>query len=99
MPVNTNRDFTDIDGLESDLTGGNYNNALVFVAWEHLQLDALVKKIVSDNGGNASVVPAWSDSDYDSIFVVTLTNDGSTTQVNFEHDYENLNSMSSVCPQ
>lgn len=98
MPIHADRAFTDIAGLESDLTRSDYADSLVFVAWEHVKLDKLVKKIVADYGGDPDVVPKWPNSDYDSLFVLTLDNNHGAKQVSFSRDDENLNGQSLNCP-
>lgn len=87
----------DIKDLQTELAKSQYANALIFLAWEHNDLDKLVASIVKVNGGNPDVVPPWDDSDFDSIFVVTLTKSGSSTQVDFEHDFEGLDNLSAQC--
>src|ERR1700688_4280609 len=52
MPVNTDFVYTDIDGLQAELTGQKYQNAMIFVAWEHHELENLVKQLVSEFHGN-----------------------------------------------
>lgn len=88
----------DIDNLEQELMSAPYQNARVFVAWEHNELDQLVQNIVHDNGGDSSIVPAWPDTDYDSIFVVSLVRQGSSAVPTFTQDHEGLDNQNSACP-
>jgi hypothetical protein len=97
VTVNVKYDKSDISDVESELAKSKYGSAIVFVAWEHTELDQLVANILHDNGGDASVVPVWPDSDYDSIFVVTLTRNGSQTTVTFTHDAEGLDNAAASC--
>jgi hypothetical protein len=97
LTINLKYDKDDIDDLESELMKSQYATAMVFVAWEHNEMDQLVTNIVHDNGGDSSIVPSWPDSDYDSIFVVGLSRTGADTSVTFTHDYEGLNDRSVTC--
>jgi hypothetical protein len=97
LTINLKYDKDDIDDLESELMKSQYATAVVFVAWEHNEMDQLVTNIVHDNGGNSSVVPSWPDDDYDSVFVVGIGRTGADTSVTFTHDYEGLNDRSVVC--
>src|SRR5258708_13051466 len=72
LPVNTHFGFTDIAGLELELSKPAYAGAIVFVAWEHKYLDDFVKDTVKSSGGDASKVPAWQGNDFDRIFVFPL---------------------------
>ena len=96
--VNLKYDKSDIDGMENELMKSTYQSSLVFVAWEHTEMDELVANIVHDNGGDSSVVPAWPDDDYDSIFVVTLVRSNNQTLTSFFHDFEGLDNQGTVCP-
>lgn len=99
MPVNTTFGFAQIDDLQSELLSGTYRNSLVFVAWEHVKLEAAVKNILDAANGNSSVVPHWSGKDYDSIYIVTIKTDGSGRQTaSFRQDYEQLDGQSDRCP-
>ena len=51
--------FTDIDGLRFELTKEKYENALIFVAWEHNELERVVKQLVDEFGGDPNQVPEW----------------------------------------
>lgn len=90
VTVNVKYKTDDYDKLEKELIKSQYQSATVFIAWEHNDLAKLAANIVGDFGGDANTVPAWPDDDYDSIYVITLTRDGSHTQVNFTHDSEGL---------
>ncbi len=99
MPVNTNYAYTDIDGLRSELTGQKYQTALIFVAWEHHQLEDLVKRLVSDFHGDPETVPHWKGKDFDSLYVVRITTRDATKSISFTHDQEGLSNLSTDCPE
>lgn len=89
---------SDIDDVESELARTKYQNATVFLAWEHNELVTLASNIVKHNGGDSSIVPTWPSDDYDSIYVVVVTRNGDQTSATFAHDNEGLgNDLPSAC--
>jgi hypothetical protein len=98
LPVNTQFGYREIKGLESELQKSNYQNATVFIAWEHGLLDEFVKNLVKDNGGNPAQVPDWPSDDYDTIFLVKITHAQGGNSVRFTINHENLNGLSDDCP-
>ena len=99
MPVDAQIGAHDIQLLQQVMTGPAYEDSLIFVAWEHGQLDRFARNLVETYGGNPSIVPPWPSSDYDSIFVIRLTRRGGRTSVSFRHDQENLDShLRDNCP-
>ena len=51
LPVNTEFGFRNIEGLERELQKPAYQNATVFVAWEHGMLEAFARKLIKHHGG------------------------------------------------
>lgn len=98
LPVNTEFGYTEIKGLEGELQKPPYQNATVFIAWEHVLLDDLAKNLVKDNGGNPAHVPSWPGKDYDTIFVIKITRVGPHASVSFAIDHEGLDNLSDNCP-
>lgn len=98
LPVNTEFGYKEIKGLEAELEKPPYQNATVFIAWEHVLLDYFAKTLVKDNGGNPAQVPSWPGKDYDTIFVIKITRDGPHTAITFTTDHEGLNNLSDNCP-
>jgi hypothetical protein len=98
LPVNTEFGYQEIQGLESELAKPEYQNAVVFVAWEHGLLDDFAKNVVKDNGGDVTQVPAWPGKDYDTIFVFKITNDHGQKSFSFTIDHEGLNNLSDEYP-
>jgi hypothetical protein len=98
LPVNTEFGFTKIEGLEHEVLGRKYENAVVFVAWEHYLLDHFVKDVLKANGGDPKQVPSWPESDYDTIFVIKITQSAAGKSVTFTVDHEGLNNLSDACP-
>jgi hypothetical protein len=90
LPVNTQIGFSDIKGLQDELTKPKYAAALIFVAWEHGAEDEFAKNVMKAYGKDASVVPHWPGKDFDSIFVLRLAHSGATTTATFTLDHEGL---------
>jgi hypothetical protein len=98
LPVNTHFGFTDIAGLKQELSKPAYAGATVFVAWEHRYLDNFVKDMIKSSGGDASQVPGWQGNDFDSIFVIRLVHNKKRTIGTFTRDKEDLDNLSTDCP-
>jgi hypothetical protein len=98
LPVNTDYSFTDIDGLRFELTRDKYENARIYVAWEHNELERVVKQIVGQFNGDPGAVPKWESKDYDGIYIVQIASSGSAKSVSFTQDHEKLDNMSTDCP-
>lgn len=96
LPLNTKYGYTDIAGMETELTSGAYANSTVFVSWEHLYLQQLVQNIMNRYASGVTV-PAWASGDYDSLYVVRITIGGGAATAQFTHDYEGLNNLSTAC--
>jgi hypothetical protein len=98
LPVNTDFGYTQIDDLAVELRKADYQHALIFIAWEHGQLDKLAKLLVSWYGGDPSQVPFWSDRDYDTIFVFRIFRQDGRSMLAFNVDHEALNNLGDSCP-
>ncbi len=98
VPVNTDFSYTDVDGLRSELTRQKYQNSLIFVAWEHRELESVVKQLVGQFGGDPKEVPKWEDQDFDSIYIVRVNNGKPAKSVSFTRDHEGLDNLSTDCP-
>jgi hypothetical protein len=98
MPVDTDFGYSNIDGLEFELIQQKYQNALIFVAWEHNELVKLVRQLVRKFDGDPNQVPNWHGNDFDSLYVVRITGLGPTRSVSFAQDHEGLSNLSNDCP-
>jgi hypothetical protein len=96
LPVNTRYGYTDVAGMQAELSSGTYASSTVYIAWEHQYLVTLVQNLMNQYGGGVTV-PAWTSGDYDSLYVVRLTSSGGTVTAQFTHDYEGLNGLSTSC--
>jgi hypothetical protein len=97
LPVNTRYGYTDVAGMQAELTSGTYANATVYIAWEHQYLVTLVQNILNSYG-SGTTVPAWTTGDYDSVYVVRITNTRGSITAQFVHDAEGLNGLPTTCP-
>lgn len=100
LPVNTEFGWEDTDQLQAALLAPAYQNATVFVVWEHRMLERTARKLLADNGGDPAQVPNWKGSDFDGIYVITISTDTSTGKpsASFHHDNEALNQLPTTCP-
>ena len=98
LPVNTEFGYTQIDGLAQELRRSDYQNALIFIAWEHGELDRFAKLMVASYGGDEGQVPFWSERDYDTIFVFKIRHQNGHDTLAFSVDHEELNNLSDSCP-
>jgi hypothetical protein len=99
LPVDTDFGYSNIDGLQSELTQQKYQKALIFVAWEHHELAKLVRQLVSEFHGDPSQVPDWKSKDFDSLYIVRITGPDSTRSISFTQDQEGLSNLSTDCPE
>lgn len=99
LPVNTEFGFKEISALEDELDKPQYQNAKVFIAWEHEKLDDFAKNILKDNGGNPALVPFWPNNEYDTIFIFKITRSNGNKTIAFTVDHEGLNNLSDTCPE
>lgn len=89
LPINTDFGFLQIAPLETELLKAQYQNSLIYVAWEHNKLRDLVAQIVSDLH-SAEKIPGWPHDDYDSIYVLTIDTEGANRSVKFRIDHEGI---------
>jgi hypothetical protein len=97
-PVNTQYGFAEIDGLQQELTAPQYQDALVFVAWEHSELVKLVRNMLQAAGSDPNQAPHWPSADFDSIYVLKYDRDAGRVSVTFTRSAEGLNGRPTTCP-
>jgi hypothetical protein len=98
LPVRADFRYKDIAGLQRELTKQQYNQALIFVSWEHYELGRMVRNFVGAFGRNPAEVPEWPGDDYDSLYVLRISDTGGKKSISFSHDHEALTQLSSDCP-
>jgi hypothetical protein len=99
LPVNTEFGYLEIEGLENELALPKYQNATVFVSWEHGLLDEFGRNMVRNNGGDVKKVPGWPGNEYDMIFVFKFTTVNGHKDFTFTVDHEGLNGLSDQYPE
>jgi hypothetical protein len=97
IPVNTQFGFTQITNLEVELQKDIYQNATVYISWEHVFLVFFAQDMVRAYGGDPAQVPAWPEYDYDSIYLIKILRGPSGVSVTFSMDQEGLNSVGGGC--
>ena len=97
LPVHAQIGYTNVAALQNAVLDNAYASATLFVAWEHVTLQAVVQRIM-DAYDSGVTVPAWPSGDFDSLYLVRLTNAGGTITAQFEHDFEGLNNLPATCP-
>ena len=98
MPVNVQFAFIDDKKMAVELTQENYNNATVFVAWEHHLARKIAENIMTNINGQTPNLPKWNDEDFDSIYVVKITKVNDKSQATFTLMQQDLNNLSKNCP-
>ena len=67
---------------------------MIFIAWEHGELDKFAKLLIASYGGNPNQVPFWSENDYDTIFVFRIQRQDGRSILAFSIDHEGLSDLS-----
>lgn len=97
MPINIQYHADEIAGLQTALLDERLRNAVVYVSWEHHNLEQVVKNIVTAEGGDPKIIGKWAGQDFDSIYVLTIDHEASANKIRFEHQTEGLNDVAETC--
>jgi hypothetical protein len=99
MPVNVEIPATDLKDLQKELLKPEFSNALVVVAWEHIQARRFAEQLLK-SFGQKDVVPHWLNSDYETIYIFRVTTGPDKKRtLNFSVAHEDLsNGLSTKCP-
>ncbi len=90
--INLECGFDQIDCVANILNSKEYENRLVYVAWEH----HLIKKIINKLSAYRKIelnVPDWQNDDFDSIYILKL--DQNSAQ--FSIDKQGLSNLKNDC--
>ncbi|MCD4499934.1 hypothetical protein [Chromobacterium vaccinii] len=100
LPVNTAFDMLAIDGLRQQLVNPLSHGKMVYIAWEHKQLQALAADIMRRYGGKdgAAQVPVWGKDDFDSLYVIDIDYGKGKPAARFRRDSQGLNDLPDACP-
>ena len=99
MPVNTKVGYNKIKTLRTELMARSNRSKLIFVAWEHAELNDFAKLMLRSFGQDESAVPRWDDDDYDRIYIFRIAENHGKPSLTFQVDHEGLNdSLKETCP-
>jgi hypothetical protein len=99
MPVETRIGYNQVKTLKAALTARSNRSKLIFVAWEHAELNDFAKLMLRSYGKDPAAVPKWPDDDYDRIYVFKITESHGKPSLTFQVDQEGLNnSIKEACP-
>lgn len=98
MPVNVDFGLDDLDALQAAITQPVYQDATVFVSWEHRLVAKLAGQLLGAYGADPAQVPAWHYSDFDSLYVITLHRQDGQTKASFHVAQQGLNQQPTRCP-
>jgi len=99
MPVNTQIGFTDIARLQAAVTAPKYAHTLVFISWEHINLNRFARRMLASYGLNPKSVPHWPNDDYDRIYIFKISPENGRNRLTFTIAHEGLNGkLSPECP-
>lgn len=97
LPIHLNYHAKKTKELQKALLSKQYENSVIFIAWEHDNLVKAAKGIMKSEGGNPDEIPKWQGSDFDSIYVLRINRDNGSKIITFEHTQQGLNSVSELC--
>jgi hypothetical protein len=101
MPVNTQIGYDQLDALQQALLQPAYAHSLIFVAWEHVKLNAFALQLLQRYGTTSMQIPKWINDDYETIYVfhVTRSEKNGTPQIALEIQQEGLDrTLKNSCP-
>jgi len=98
LPVQLPFGYKEIDDLQDELLRPKYQSTMVFVSWEHLNLDKFARRLMTALGGDPQLISKWPDDDYDRIYVFKITRQNGHVKISFRQDQEHLNHLSTAYP-
>lgn len=98
MPVDAQIGFQQPDVLLNTLLEKKYHDAVIYVAWEHKNIENFAHLILS-HFHNTSEVPAWPYTDYNRVYVFTIDWNKNPATITFEKTSEDMHHLSSECPK
>ncbi|SUC18510.1 Uncharacterised protein [Proteus vulgaris] len=97
LPIHLNYHAKEIKELREDLLSQQYENSVIFIAWEHDNLVKVARDIMKKEGGDPKLIPKWKSSDFDSIYILKIIREGDKKSVIFEQRQQGLNGVSPIC--
>lgn len=98
LPIHLNYHAKETKELQKALLSSQYENSVIFIAWEHDNLVKAAKGIMKSEGGNPDEIPKWLGTDFDSIYVLRINRDNDSNTITFEHTQQGLNNVAEICP-
>ena len=99
MPVNTEIGYNQPDQLMQTLLQMQYHPAVIYVAWEHVNILKVANLLFSQFDVLAPANLQWDANNYDQVFVFTIDWGKKPTALRFDETTEGLNHMAMECPQ
>lgn len=96
VPINTQLPFNDPGLLADVLLSPKYHDAVVFVAWEHMNIVTFAK-IMNTRFASTEKIPTWPNSDYDTVFVFNIKW-SDVPAMELVVNSEGIKSLSNSCP-
>lgn len=96
LPINLNFHAKDVIGMKNALLDNTLEDSLIFVVWQHDYLVKIAREVYKERGGNPTEIPDWTHNDFDSLYIIEYESSGT---VNFKKEAQNLNQLSTNCPQ
>lgn len=98
LPIHLQFHAKEVKELREALLSKKYENAVIFIAWEHDNLVKVARDIMKRVGGDPKLIPKWKSNDFDSIYILKIIREGDNKSVTFEQRQQSLDSVSEVCP-
>nr|WP_311753023.1 histidine phosphatase family protein [Proteus columbae] len=76
LPIHLQYHAKEIKALREELLSRQYENSVIFIAWEHDNLTKVARDIMKQEGGDPKLIPKWKSSDFDSIYILKLSERG-----------------------
>jgi len=95
-PVNAQIGYNQPQKLMKTLLKLKYHSAVIYVAWEHVNIQKFAKMLLK-TFHNSSEVPYWSYFNYNRVYVFTIDWNKSPAKIAFEITSENMHHLSDKC--
>jgi hypothetical protein len=99
LPLNALIGFKDVGQLRRELLEPENANSVIYLAWEHVYLNAFAKRLLKAYGKDPSQVPDWPNDEYDRIYIFKINRVGKKKDLTFSIEQQGLtDSLSDKCP-
>ncbi|NBN60085.1 histidine phosphatase family protein [Proteus sp. G2639] len=97
LPIHLHYHAKEIKELREDLLSQQYENSVIFIAWEHDNLVKVARDIMKKEGGDPKLIPKWKSNDFDSIYILKIIREDNKKNIIFEQRQQGLNGVSGDC--